>query len=200
MQMKKKTLIGMTVLFVVGLFGLASCAKAPLMVPTQKLTEKDMNHAIVTFVRSGVMSPTQKAEIWDRDTPVGELTARAYIQYQATPGRHLFMSKGKKSDKWSYIEANLITGEHYVVKVDILPGGYSAWFKLTPTSPKDGQTSPEDVEKWLNDLNGKRLLQEMIPTFVEQRGGAAKRAVKAYEEGKMVPEILSPEDFWPDSH
>jgi hypothetical protein len=195
---KKMTSI---VLFIMTVVVHCGCAPPPVMVQKQRMTEKDkdMDHAVVTFVRSSVMSPTQKADIWDRDTPVGELSARGFIQYKASPGPHLFMARGEMSDKWSYVEAVLITGEHYVIKVNAVPGGATARIEMMPTSPTDGKTSKDDIEDWLTGLKGRALVEDMEKTYVDQRGKAAEKAIKAYEEGKMIPEIMKPEDFWPDS-
>jgi hypothetical protein len=177
---------------------ITGCSSAPLMAPVPKLAERDMDHAVVTFIRSSVMSPTQKAMLWDRETPIGELKPRAYIQYKATPGKHVFLVKSEKSTRWSCLEANLITGEHYAAKIDVVPGGFAARFVFMPLSPRAGDVTRGDMERWLTKLKGQSLIKEMAESYVEQHGGEVRQALSDYEKGKMVPEILDPEDFWPN--
>ena len=169
------------------------------MMPVTKITERSLDYALVSFIRSSVMSPTQIAEVWDSETPIGEMKPRSFIQYKATPGKHLFLAKAEQSDKWSYIEANLITGEHYVVKLEVTPGGYAARFVMKPLSPKRGDSDVTEIKEWLTDLKGRKMIDGMVEYYQNTRGASVKQAINAYKEGKMIPEILAPEDFWPDS-
>jgi hypothetical protein len=173
-----------------------SCAPS-LMATVPKMEKPDPDHAVITFIRSSIMAPTQEAELWDREKPIGELKPRSFIQYKAAPGKHLFLAK---SEQWSFLEANLITGEHYVVKLEVVPGNYAARLEFSPLSPKDGKTEQSDIDECLSSLKGRSLKKDMAGEYAQLRLSEVKKAIKDHDEGHTTFEILEPEDFWPISH
>jgi hypothetical protein len=168
-----------------------SC-KNPLMVETAKLDVPSLDEVVVTFVRSSIMAPTVKGGLWDRERFIGEIKARSLVQYKTTPGKHLFLAS---SETWSYLEANLQGGRHYVVKAEVVPGGNSARLNLAPVVP-GGRKTKEDIAKWLDDLDGYKPSKEQTEEYLRVHLGALKRAVERYDMGRIVAETLSPQDAW----
>ena len=171
---------------------LCTCSKNPLMVEAPRLDIPHLDKVVVTFIRSSIMAPTTKTGLWDRESFIGELKARAYIQYETTPGKHLFLAS---SEVWSYLEANLQGGRNYVVKAEVVPGGNSPRINLEPVVP-GGKTTQEDINDWLKNLDGYKPSQEVSEEYVRLNLGALKKAVKLYDEDRIVSEVLSPGDAW----
>ena len=183
-------------LFIAGLLTaslvIGTCNKSPLMVETPKLDIPHLDKAVVTFIRSSIMAPMAKAGLWDRENFIGELKVRSYIQYETTPGKHIFLAS---SEVWSYLEANLQGGRNYVVKAEVVPGGNSPRINLEPVVP-GGKTTQEDINEWLKKLDGYKPSADASAEYVKLNIGALKKAVKLYDEGHIVSEVLSPGDAW----
>lgn len=178
-----------------GLLAFSGCGggSSPLMVQSSPLPAPDLNHVLVTFIRSSVMSPTLKAELWHRDAFIGELKARSYVQYETTPGKHLFMAK---SENWSYLEATLQGGRHYVVQAKIYPGDYRARIELEAASPDDGKVTKAQIDGWLADLKGRTASPEVLKQEESERKADMMNALKAYDDGRIVPNHLRVNDAW----
>ncbi len=171
---------------------LASCNKPKLMEETTRLDIPHLDKVLVTFVRPSVMAPTTKFGLWDRENFIGELKVRSYIQYETTPGEHLFLAQG---EVWSYLRANLQGGRHYVVKAEVIPGGHTPRVHLAPVI-KGGRTSQEDLDKWFDDLDGFKPSEAMAGEYIGLNLAALKKAVKRYDDDRIVCETLSPGDAW----
>ncbi len=181
-------------LLLLGFLALTSCGvSSPLMVQTSPMPAPDLNHVLVTFIRSSIMSPTLKAELWHRDAFIGELKARSYVQYETTPGKHLFLAK---SQNWSYLEATLQGGRHYVVLAKIYPGDYLARIELEAARPNDGKVTKAEIDGWLAELKGRKASPEVATQEESTRKGDALKAIKAYDDGRIVPNRLLVSDAW----
>jgi hypothetical protein len=164
------------------------------MIPAKRIKTPDPEFATVTFIRSGVMAFGVTAMLWDRESLIGELSPRKYIQYKAAPGKHLFMAK---SENWSYLNANLIAGKHYIVVVDIYPNGYGARFELTPALPFEDKVKKTDIDGWFVNLEGEKPLSEYVDAYKMPYLAETRRAAKAYDDGKVDCPTLNPGDDWP---
>jgi hypothetical protein len=165
-----------------------------LMISTTRLKTFEPQYAVVTFVRSSVMAFGVKAMIWDGETLVGELTPRKYIQYKASPGKHLFMAK---SEQWVYLNANLIAGKQYVINTDVSPGGYSALIELKPVLPFETKYSKTDVDGWFFNLEAQKPLPDYADIYKAPYLAEVRTAIKDYEEGRVEHITLNPGDDWP---
>jgi hypothetical protein len=163
------------------------------MVSATPMETPDLNHVIVTFIRSSVMSPTMKVDIWDGESFVGELKARAYIQYKTTPGKHLFLGK---SAEWSYVDATLQGGRHYVVLLKVYPGSYSARVELEPAIPGEGGVSWPDIDGWLAKLKGQKAAREVAEAEADKKRAGVRRAIEKYDAGRVVSHRLGAGDAW----
>ncbi len=165
-----------------------------LMVSTTRLETFEPEYAVVNFVRSSIMALGVKALIWDGETLVGELAPRKYIQYKATPGKHLFMAK---SEQWMYLNANLAAGKQYVVKAEAEPGGYSAVIELKPVLPFEKEYSKTDVDGWFFNLSPQKPLAGYADVYKAPFLADVRKAVKNYEDGRAQYITLNPGDDWP---
>lgn len=174
--------------------GLSGLGGKDLMVPAKKIKTPEADYALVTFVRSSVMAFGVKATIWDRETLIGELTPRNYIQYKATPGTHLFLAK---SESWSYLKANLSPGKHYIVTAAVYPGGNSARIELEPALPYEKKVSKTDVDSWFLTLGPEKVQDEYGEIYAAPYLPATRLAIQKYDEGKVDYLILNAGDDWP---
>lgn len=186
----KKSILNVLIVF--STLSAIGCASR-LMKEVPRMELKDPDHAVVTFIRSSIMAPTYNAELWDRETPIGELSLRSYIQYKAEPGHHLFLSK---SEHWSYLEANLMTGEQYVVKLEVVPGGNAPRLIFKPLSPRRDDVDKEDIEEWLANLKSKKMIDAQKKEYITRRIHEVQEAIAFHDSGKTVFENLYAEDFW----
>lgn len=170
---------------------LLSC-KEPLMKETPMKDIPHLDKVVVTFVRSSIMAPTTKSGLWDRDTFIGEIKARSYVQYETTPGEHLFLAS---SEVWSYLSANLQGGRNYVVKAQVVPGGNNPRIVLEPVRP-GGRTTREDIDEWFEDLDGYEPDDKVAEEYVKTKLGAVKKAVEKYDNGRISCETIAPGDAW----
>ena len=165
-----------------------------LMIPAARIEKPEPDFALVTFVRSNVMAFGVKAMLWDREHLIGELNPRHYVQYRAEPGKHLFLIK---SGNWSFLNANLIAGKHYIVRAKVYPGGNSAYIALEPALPFENDVSKTQVDEWLYSLEGEKALAEYAEIYKNPYLGEVRTAIKKYEDGKVDCDTLNPGDHWP---
>ena len=162
------------------------------MEKASKLELPHLDEVLVTFIRSSVMAPTTKAGLWDRERFIGEMKVRNIVQYKTTPGKHLFLASG---EHWSYVEANLQGGLHYVIKAEVVPGGTQAQIYLKPIAP-GGKTTKEDIEEWLSELDSYKPSEKEAEEYTKTHLGSVKKAIQRYDEGRVTFEEISPRDSW----
>jgi hypothetical protein len=76
--------------------------------------------ALVTFVRPFIFFGEKiPVYLWDGDHLIGVLGSRGMVQYQATPGEHLFLGH---AENWTYATGNLKAGKRYLIKASMYPG------------------------------------------------------------------------------
>ena len=165
-----------------------------LMSPAKRIRKPDTDTALVTFVRSSVMAFGVDAMLWDSETLIGELNPRHYIQYKAAPGKHIFLLKGAT---WSYLNANLVAGKHYVVIAKVDPGGSTATIDLKPALPFEASPSKLEVDEWLLSLGPEHASAEYAEVYKNPYLPALRTAIQKYDDGKVEYLTLNPGDDWP---
>ena len=73
---------------------LSGCASS-LMIRSESVLIPGPNYAVVNFLRPSSMGGAIKFGIWDKENIVGILTPKNYIQYKASPGEHLFITRAE---------------------------------------------------------------------------------------------------------
>lgn len=188
-----RVVIGLTV-FVFGALGCGGGGARELMIPTTRIKAPEADYALVTFVRSSVMAFGVKVMLWDKENLIGELSPRKYVQYKAEPGKHLFLAK---AENWFFLNANLSPGKHYIVRVKVVPGGYSAGVELAPALPFEDKVTKAEVDEWLFGLEAQRPMVDYAEVYKTPYLPEVRSAVKKYDEGKVDYITLNPGDDWP---
>ena len=168
-----KSLVALCVLA----FGLLTGCASVKMQETALVHAPKNSVAIVNFVRTRVFfGDGLPVDIWDGQTYVGSLAAGAMIQYEAVPGKHLFLGN---SENWSYASADLQAGKQYFVKANIFPGVLYGRVALGAAKPDDPR-----ITDWLT-------LKPMAATDADRKDAEDKKrdkvkaAVADFEAGKV---------------
>lgn len=103
---------------------LASGCASVKMVDIQATSVVPPGKALVTFVRQSVwLGDGIPVDLWDGTHYIGVLQPGNIVQYEATPGDHLFLAN---SENWSYAKGSLVEGKRYYVKANVFPGAMTA--------------------------------------------------------------------------
>ncbi len=184
MRVVRKCLVLVQVTLVIAL---CSC-KTAVMVQVQPEYEPQGHRALVTFVR-----PTSKIQsrftLWNEDEMIGEIGPESVVQYQTDPGKHLFLCSGKI---WSIVDADLRTGNHYVIKVDTIKGSNGYRPVLTPLKRSDDITKTT-VYKWLSEYRVFRLNALEFEGATRSQRNKAERAIQDMRAGRLKYHSLDPD-------
>jgi hypothetical protein len=158
------------------LLGLGGCASVPMQTTTL-MTAPDQQMALVNFVRPRVFfGDGMSTDVWDGQNYIGALEAGHLIQYQAKPGKHLFMGS---AENWSYVSADLQPGRQYIIKANIFPGVMTGRVALGVLKPDDPRRAD------LMALTPVIASDKDREAFGEKKSAATKHAVSDFEAGKV---------------
>jgi hypothetical protein len=94
------------------------------MVDTDSTKVVPAGKVLVTFVRQSVwMGDGIPVDLWDGTHYIGVLGPGTIVQYETTPGDHLFLAQ---AENWTYASGSLIEGKRYYLKANIFPGAMTA--------------------------------------------------------------------------
>lgn len=159
------------------LLGLGGCASVPMQT-TSLMTAPDQQMALVNFVRPHVFfGDGMSTDVWDGQHYIGALGAGHLIQYQAKPGKHLFMGS---AENWSYVSADLQPGMQYFIKANIFPGVMLGRVALGVLKPDD----PRRAE--LMTLTPVVAPDQDREAFGKQKSVATKHAVADFKAGHVA--------------
>lgn len=158
----------------------SGCAiRSDLMAPAggaAAAVRPDPDKALVVFLRPGRVAGLVQAAVYDGDRLVGISSADTAVAYQAEPGPHLFMVVSEAAD---FLEATLLPGKTYFVRVVPRTGWWRARFSLQPI---DAKRHKDDVAGWLRaarlvDLNdaGRRWARENDASVLEKKDHYLRR-------------------------
>jgi hypothetical protein len=95
------------------------CAAIP-MNDTTAVANVPADKALVTFIRPVIMiGEAIPVYLWDGDHFIGVLGSGKMVQYEASPGEHLFLGR---SENWTYASGSLQAGKRYLIKTNMFPG------------------------------------------------------------------------------
>jgi hypothetical protein len=153
---------------------LAGCSiRSDLMDPAGRdaaSVRPDPDKALVVFMRRGREAGAIQAVVYDGDKLVGVLSANTVVAYQTEPGKHLFMVVSEAAD---FLEATLLPGKTYYVRVVPRMGWWRARFSLEPV---DARRHARDIPAWLRALRlvalndaGRRWAVENDPSVIAKK-------------------------------
>lgn len=192
----KKTRLLLIRLLLIGicflLVFLTGC-KSSIMTKVQPVNVStiDENSALVTFVRPSSYGSAIQFGVWDSETFVGVVSGKSYVQYKATPGKHLFLAR---AENWSCVEADLEAGKSYFIVTAVRMGVWKARVALEPVT-RAGNVSEEQINKWLTKLNATAVDPAQVESYVNQRIDHVRKAMENIHNGKAKCNTLSIEDF-----
>lgn len=156
---------------------LSGCASVQMQ-DTALITAPKPNVAIVTFVRPSIFFGDGVAmDIWDGPHYIGSLGAGRLIQYETTPGKHLFLAN---AENWSYAVAELEAGRQYFIKGNVFPGigmGRVALGAATRNEPR--------IEEWLTYKPGVATEKDR-KEMSEKKKAEVGAAIADFESGKVT--------------
>lgn len=95
------------------------CAAIP-MNDTEAVAAVPPDKALVTFIRPVIMiGEAIPVYLWDGDHFIGVMGSGSMVQYEASPGEHLFLGQ---SENWTYARGSLQAGKRYLIKTNMFPG------------------------------------------------------------------------------
>lgn len=159
---------------VVAVLAATGCASS-FMVPTEAIAPGP-DYAVVNFLRPSSYGGAIKFGIWDRDTIIGVLTPKRYIQYKASPGEHIFMAR---AENWSVVKATVEAGRIYYILAEPRMGAWKARVAMTVLQPDDRR-----VDKWMGALTPIAMDPSKREGYAAEHAPGARTAAQNVEAGK----------------
>lgn len=155
---------------------LVSCASIP-MTDTDVITAPKPQTVLVTFVRQSIwMGDGIPVDIWDGTHYVGVLAAGGLVQYETTPGNHLFLGH---AENWSYATGNLTAGKQYFVKANMFPGVTMrvAWVAVESTDAR--------IPQWQSSWPASKADEAKRAAFEVKHQPEIEKAIQAFKDGQV---------------
>lgn len=167
---------------------LSGCSKARrATVDIALIYEPPQEKALISFVMGSTKSPLF---IWDDGKMLGLLMPGSIFQYQATPGKHLFL--GSFGNRVIPLEAELSPGKHYIVRSRRVP---SVGFRFMPV--RGDRVKPEQVQSWFDKYDGVQTdLTQFSDGYKAKRLKIIDRFIKHYIYSMYPEYTLKPEDSY----
>jgi hypothetical protein len=154
-----------------------SCASIP-MTETDVIAAPKPDTVLVTFVRQSIwMGDGIPVDIWDGNHYVGVLAAGGLVQYETTPGKHLFLGN---AENWSYATGDLIAGKQYFVKANMFPGVTMrvAWVAVESTDAR--------IPQWQSSWTANKADEAKRAAFEAKQQVEIEAAIQEFKDGKVT--------------
>ncbi len=149
--------------------------------------------ALVTFVRATWYGGNIEFELWDRESFVGLIEWKQYIQVAVPQGEHVFLCK---ADNWSYVKANLEAGKKYFVLVNVSLQNGKPIARLKAVTKEQSEWGQAEIDYWLANLTPVTTIPEALPPWVAKRLPEIRQALPQGAFADIQAEELTPEDHW----
>jgi hypothetical protein len=166
---------------------------ASIMVPAQRVKEIPPGYALVTFIRATSFGGAIDFGIWDGENLVGVLDPKAYIQYFAPAGEHVFIAR---AENWSYVRANLEAGRAYHILANVTMGVWKARVVLRPIHANDTQYTKQHVDGWLASLRPTMPDPQQAAAYAQPRIDHIRQGIALYTSGQAQYEVLEATDYY----
>jgi hypothetical protein len=164
---------------------LSGCASS-LMTRSETVLIPGPDYAVVNFLRPSNLEPSFKFGIWDKDSFIGVLTPKNYIQYKAAPGEHIFITQ---AENWSVIKATVDTGKTYYVLAVPRAGVWKDRVSMEVVKSDDARLS-----KWMDNLHPTMVDPAKRDAYVGERVDDVRKAVQNVQDGKAEFSVMKPTD------
>ncbi len=134
---------------------------------------------MVNFARPAIfLGDGQPIDLWDGRTYIGALEAGTLIQYEAAPGKHLFLAK---IGNWSYVVADLRADRQYFIRGNMYPFGAWGHSALSVAEPSDPR-----IAEWLRYQPISVSERDRKEAQVE-KGNEVRAAIAQFDSGQVSP-------------
>lgn len=159
------------------------CAAIP-MNDTEAVASVPADKALVTFIRPVIMiGEAIPVYLWDGERFIGVLGSGTMVQYEASPGEHLFLGH---SENWTYANGSLQAGKRYLVKTNMFPGfTMRAAFASMPATDSR-------LPRWYQDYEPKVAPDDRRAEYEAKNLPDTRAAIQDFRDGavKSFAQIL----------
>jgi len=188
-----KNLFAIMVLTLTTAVLLTGCVGSKYMRETNTLQQPGEGYALVTFVRPVSFGFGVECMVWDGEQFAGMLNAHKVLEYQASPGEHLFLAH---TGNWSYLKATLEAGKHYYVVAKIFPGkavGFKVGVALNPVV-KGGEVTDEQINEWVSNGTPSEMIPEECAALQAKQLPRVREAIDNFHAGEVEYAVLAVDD------
>jgi len=175
-----------TMVLLVAVLSLLSGCASSMMIRSETVLVPGPDYAVVNFLRPSSLGGAIKFGIWDKEDLVGILTPKNYIQYKASPGEHIFMTR---AENWAVIKATVEAGKTYSVLVAPRMGVWKARAGMEVIRPDDVRLS-----KWMSNLEPITVDPAKRDAYVNERIDDVRKAVQNVQDGRAEFDVMKPTD------
>ena len=161
--------------------------------PAQKVQQTPQDKALVTFIRATNFGGAIDFGLWDGENVVGVIDPKTYIQYETTPGEHIFMAH---AENWSVVKATLEAGKHYYVLANVSMGVWKARVILRPIKTNDHEYSQKNMDEWNTNLKPTTPDPMKIEEYRTPRLEDVRAALANVNSGKAEFSVLEVGDVY----
>lgn len=134
---------------------------------------------LVTFVRQPVwMGDGIPVDLWDGEHYIGVLGPGHIVQYETTPGEHLFLGN---AENWTYASGSLVAGKRYYVKANVFMG-----FATARVAFGIAENSDDRVDKWHAEYAAKAAPEQARAAFEAKALGDVQEAIQRFRSGGVT--------------
>ena len=174
------------------------CLSAVL--PAQSVEPAPTDKAVVYFVRASGLGAVVNFHYYNGDQLIGKFNGTKYMRYECEPGEHVFWAR---SENRSFVEADLMAGNIYLIKVTPLPGGLKAGVALSPIDPQIDEI-PKAIRRLVTKRASQSFSPDLLRLWAERTHSKTLNGMKKYlekkEDGKAFEQLtadmmVAPEDM-----
>ena len=136
--------------------------------------------SVVYFIRSSITGFAINFTYFDSAHAIGKYNAPYYLRYTCTPGHHLFWARSENKD---FIEAELLPGKIYFIKVIPQIGIIKAGVKLRAIDPRTSREMKK-IKRFILKHQYKDLSSEELHKIDMNLKEAISYSLNYYQERK----------------
>jgi len=144
------------------------------------IPEPDSNNAVITFIRYynfddrsfGSYEEKFPFGIWSQSGLLGNLKAQNTFSVKIPEGKHSFTSLAEQGFA-SILKADLKSGMHYYVLVEVVLGGHGLGGLSINLSPIKNDVTQTELQKWIDSTKRVELNESAITANIQKRLSAA---------------------------
>lgn len=153
-----------------------------ILVLASKAQEQDSltnPKATVYFTRASGLGTLINFTFFDGEKAIGRFNGGKYMKYECEPGEHLFWAR---SENKSFVEAELLAGETYIIDVIPQMGAIKASVVLVPVDKNNYKLKP--IQKLLASRKAEYFSDIELENLQNEMKEVIERGLEKYHENK----------------